>query len=475
MLNKLMEIFRPKNNEQVSVGRGVLLEDIYSTTPPVHDINMGYNERLRHWMTFGTTGCGKTKLIEHLVDQDIRAGRSVCVIDPKGDRDLLSKIIGTATDVGRESEIMLINPVYPDISLKINPFAHYYRPEEIVQHIIAGLPVSKEPFFTEVAKEISLIAVFSYLYLQKKTGSNKPLTIAEMRRRIGRTELEELGKQLHVYRDEPEISSIYEALEQAISSPQDYFSKITTSLRTTLTQLSVGSIGEIVGNSPDNVFIERLEQGKPVILVAQTGSLLFRDPALSLARIFTSMMQALVGRFYASQRVFNPPLMFYIDEASNVLYNGIEDLFNKSRGAGMAIHALTQSVADIAAHLGPDRSRVILDNCNTKLFFKVNDPMTSKYVSEMVGNRTKAVPQFNSDVQVRYAETDQKLIDDADSIKLRPRQFYMFTEHKAYRGRTVDVLPSKIEIKNTTILANGVQQNINDNAHLPVSACDCSQ
>lgn len=471
MLKKLMKIFRAKDNQYVSVGRGVLLEDIYSTTPTIHDINMGYSERLRHWMTFGTTGCGKTKLIEHLVDQDIRAGRSICVIDPKGDRDLLAKIIDTAKSVGRESEIMLINPVYPDISLKINPFAHYYRPEEIVQHIIAGLPISKEPFFTEVAKEISLIAVFSYLYLQKKTGRNMPLTIAEMRRRIGRTELEDLGKQLQAYQDDPEISSIYEALEQAISSPQDYFSKITTSLRTTLTQLSVGSIGEIVGNSPDNTFIERLEQGKPVILVAQTGSLLFRDPALSLARIFTSMLQALVGRFYASQRVFDPPLMLYIDEASNVLYNGIEDLFNKSRGAGMAIHALTQSVADIAAHLGPDRSRVILDNCNAKLFFKVNDPLTSKYVSEMIGKRVKAVPQFNTDVGLRYTETDQNVVDEADSIKLRPRQFYMFTEHKAYRGRTADVLPATIEIKNSAILSANGNYESNDLDTPACSAC----
>ncbi|MCK8604383.1 type IV secretory system conjugative DNA transfer family protein [Desulfoferrobacter suflitae] len=436
-----------RRNSLVKVGQGVRLEDIYSTHPKIYTLRMSHSERLRHWMSFGTTGCGKTRLIEHLIEQDIRSGKNLCMIDPKGDQELLAKIIKTARQTNRMDELIFISPVYPDISTKLNPFAHYYRPEEIVQHVIASIPAGKEPFFAEVAKEVTLTAVFSFYYLSQFETTRRHLTISDLRKKVSRSELEDTTKQLSYHRDDPKIAEIHSTISQIIQSPLDYFSKITSTLRTTLTQLSVGSIGEIVGNSSENEFIDRLEHGRRVIIVIQTGALMFRDPAFILARMITSMIQSLVGRFYASQRVFDPPLMLYIDEASNVFYNGIEDLFNKSRGAGVAIHALTQSVSDISSRLGEDRARVILDNCNTKLFFKVNDPATSAYVSALMGQRSIYSPTFTSEGDIRYTASDQAVLDEASAIKLKPRQFFFFTQHNAYRGRTVDVQATDLRVQ----------------------------
>lgn len=42
-------------------------------------------DRLKHLYILGSTGSGKTKLIENLIRQDILAGRGVCVIDAHGD------------------------------------------------------------------------------------------------------------------------------------------------------------------------------------------------------------------------------------------------------------------------------------------------------------------------------------------------------------------------------------------------------
>jgi hypothetical protein len=39
---------------------------------------------------------GKTRILENMVEQDIRKGYSVVVIDPKGDIDLFSKIVQVA-------------------------------------------------------------------------------------------------------------------------------------------------------------------------------------------------------------------------------------------------------------------------------------------------------------------------------------------------------------------------------------------
>lgn len=51
-------------------------------------------DRFRHFFVLGQTGTGKSKLMEHMILQDIHAGRGVAVIDPHGDlvEPLLGKI-----------------------------------------------------------------------------------------------------------------------------------------------------------------------------------------------------------------------------------------------------------------------------------------------------------------------------------------------------------------------------------------------
>ncbi|SMC28591.1 AAA-like domain-containing protein [Desulfacinum hydrothermale DSM 13146] len=461
MLAKLIQMLglNRKQNDRLCIGDAIALEDIYQVLPRIHAVSLGYADRLRHWITFGTTGCGKTRLVEYLVEQDIRAMRNVCVIDPKGDMDLIAKIISTAKETGRENEVCFLSPVYPEISMRINPFSHYYRPEEIVQHVVASLPVSKDEFFIEVAKEITLIAVFSLHYLNAKIRSGKSITIDQLREQVTREKLEALNKELEYHLGDPEVDHIHSALKQVIASPADYFSKITSTLRTTLSQLSVGSIGQVIGTTEENEFIRKLEAGERIIMVIHTGSLMFRAPALSLARIFLSMVQALVGRLYASQRAFDPPLMVYIDEASNVFYPGIEDLFNKSRGAGVAIHALTQSLSDLETFLGEARTRVIIDNCNTRMFFKVNDPATSKYVCDLAGHRAIYSPIFTPEGDMRYTSKEETVLDEASALRLRPRQFILFTQHRAYRGRTRDVRPCTLELNFKEIMETNTVQS----------------
>jgi hypothetical protein len=48
------------------------------------DVSVPAEVRLQHCHVLGSTGSGKTKLIEHAIRNDILAGRGVCLIDPHG-------------------------------------------------------------------------------------------------------------------------------------------------------------------------------------------------------------------------------------------------------------------------------------------------------------------------------------------------------------------------------------------------------
>lgn len=66
--------------------------------------------RLEHMHVIGTTGSGKTNLIEHMVRQDILNGRGVCVIDPHGSlfRNLVTWL--SESGLAKQRTVHLVDP-----------------------------------------------------------------------------------------------------------------------------------------------------------------------------------------------------------------------------------------------------------------------------------------------------------------------------------------------------------------------------
>ena len=125
-------------------------------------------ERSGHLGCFGTTRIGKTRLMESIIEQDIRKGYNVAIIDPKGDIDLFSKVIQASAESGRLEEVMLLTPIYPDHSVKLDPLSHYYMEDELVDHVVSGIK-AKEDYFIAIASEVTG-AVVSGLAIKAKTG-----------------------------------------------------------------------------------------------------------------------------------------------------------------------------------------------------------------------------------------------------------------------------------------------------------------
>ena len=316
------------------------------------------SSRKGHFWCFGTTRVGKTRIMENMVEQDIRKGYSVVVIDPKGDIDLFSKIVQVAFEEGRDRELILVTPIYPHLSAVIDPLAYYYMPEELVGHIVSGVEVGKERFFFNVAYEISLVIVQALIMLAAWEGKAKSFNLNDVKNKMSREELEKLKGQIDCV-DTEEAKQLSSDIQKILNSPQDYYGKVSSSLRVALMELTSGNIGKVVGKADENRFIDRLEKGKPVIMVVHLGSLITRKAAFTLGKVVISMVQSFVGRVFSSGRRVTPPLCLYIDECQNVLYYGIEDLFAKAGGADVWVHGFAQSVSQLYAMIGKDYGNAI--------------------------------------------------------------------------------------------------------------------
>jgi conjugal transfer pilus assembly protein TraD len=403
-------------------------------------------DRKGHMFCFGSTRIGKTKLIELMIEQDIRKGYSVTLFDPKGDIDLLSSIVQVAFEENRQHELCLITPIFPEYSASIDPLAYYFMPEELVSHVVSGIK-AKEEFFVNIAYETTLIIVLTLLLFAKVRNEKCWINLNDIKQRASHACLEDLKAELESIPESPEKADILASLMQILDSPKDYFAKISSSLRTTLTSLSTGNVGKIIGRAQSNQFIKRLEQNRRVILVVQTGSLLTRKTAHIVARVLISMIQSFIGRRYASGRTVSPPLAIYLDEASNLMYIGIDELFNKAGGAGAWVHAFTQSISDLEAEIGRPFAKKILDNTNTKVFMRVNDPATAEYVADYSGEQKRFSPLLSLGGAITIREVKENAILPEHILNLQEREFFLFSYQGQYRGKTLYVKPPYFQIE----------------------------
>ena len=76
---------------------------IHGVEPDETEIWMDLEDRVGHTLVLGTTRVGKTRLAELLITQDIRRGEVVIVFDPKGDAELLRRMVAEAKRAGRLS------------------------------------------------------------------------------------------------------------------------------------------------------------------------------------------------------------------------------------------------------------------------------------------------------------------------------------------------------------------------------------
>jgi DNA-binding Lrp family transcriptional regulator len=236
-------------------------------------------------------------------------------------------------------------------------------------------------------------------------------------------------------------------IQDVLEYPEEHYSKVSSSLRTALLELSSGNIGSVIGKAQENRFISELELGKRVIFVVHSGSLITREAAATLSKVIISMIQSFIGRTILSKkRRVTPPLSIYMDESQSLLYQGIEELFAKAGSADVMVTAFAQSVNQLYAAVGEEFARSILDNTNTKFFMRCPDAETSRYALEHFGVHKVLAPIMQPTGNITAREVEEDVLQVSDILGLKPQEFYLLTYSGRYRGRIRDVRPPYVKI-----------------------------
>ena len=371
-----------------------------------------------HILIVGTTGAGKTRLLDLLVTQAVLRGEAVVIIDPKGDQDLQESARLACAQSGQPERFVSFHPAFPDRSHRIDPLYSFNRATEIASRIAAIMPSvsGNDPFksFSQMALSQVIGGVLAagerpnLMNLRRSLeGGVDPLVVrvltryfdehapgweGQAARFVGKaqdTPARAAGL-VRLYRETvrgEHPSTVIDGLVSLFAHDKVHFAKMVASLFPILNMLTAGSLGPLL--SPDSA---DAQDARPITSMASLveraqvayiglDSLSDGLVGAAIGSILIADLAAVAGDRY-NDGANHRPVNVFIDEASEVVNDPMIQLLNKGRGAGLRLTIATQTFADFAARTGSEaKARQVLSNLNTLIALRVLDGETQEYVT----------------------------------------------------------------------------------------------
>ena len=354
-----------------------------------------------HMLFGGTTRSGKTRGLEVVLAEAIRGPGTVIVIDPKGDTELFIRAASQARAMRRG--FAFFSPAFPEESATFNPFSTCDTPTELAARVQALMPgggaMGKDPFFTEYP----LAIIERLAEAQKAVGERwtieglhavttlvQPLEdlIARYLHEVvferddPRPSLEDLIKE---YQESGKRDLLADALLDDHDKPREYFQKVTANLTPAFRGVTGRRMGRLLSSADPDLSWDGIVKDRTVVYFSM-NSLMFGEVANRIGRVILQDLIGFLGRRYAyDDPATMSPITILVDEFSNIAYPGFIDALNKGGGAKAQFVLAMQSLADPEATMQRDGTQRVLDNLNTRVWFRLADDATAKLATEALG------------------------------------------------------------------------------------------
>jgi conjugal transfer pilus assembly protein TraD len=390
------------------------------------DLHLVESELDLHLLLLGSTGTGKTRMLEVLIAQAIRRGDAVAVIDPKGDAALLARVIDECRRAGKEPD--LIAPPFPAAAVPYNPLAKFVEAREIADRVAALLPAGgdAEPFRAFAWEIVEAIASAMVRY-------GEPVTLEAIRRHavedpwglprrlvrrsapdLAKLEPEPMARRYLARRGGAPTPELDRLLSLSLR-PREHSQKLASALVPILSKLTSGTHRDMLSPAGGGFSWGEFDRSRGVAYFF-LGSLLGSDSAAALARLALLDFQSYVGAKYAYGAA-GGPISLFIDELGDAISPTFISLLNKGRGAGLRITGSAQSAADLEAALGSaPRALQVLANTNTVIQFRSPNLRDAEAFSSLAGARLLPAVSDGESYEPALFRSGLEVVDDFRAV-----------------------------------------------------------
>lgn len=316
------------------------------------------NSETKHMLICGATGTGKTNALRSLMKQIRLLGDRAVIVDTTG--DFVSKFF-------REEKDILFNP-YDRRSEGWHPWcecAYDYDYEQLVNSLIPENENHHDDFFQEAGRAVILAAL-------KKHQESENQNIEEMVNDLLMKSVSELYKDLEdtqakIYLD-PKGERTTVSIRATIANSIRHFSM----LKNTESPFSIRDW--ILSDAPSDEWL---------FLTCQTEQ---RKALNSLLSVWFSIALNTIKRRSPDQT--KQKIWLIVDELHAMKkLEYLEESLSELRKYGGAIVLATQNISQVDKLYGHHGTRVILDQCSTKVSFRQTDADIAKRMSSFFGQR----------------------------------------------------------------------------------------
>ena len=430
-----------------------------------------------------------------LITQDIRRGDITVVFDPKGDAELMRRIIAECKASGREDDLVVFHLGFPDISARYNGIGHFSRVTEVATrtanqldsggnsnvfreffwrftNIIAQALVAlgRRPDYAQLAQHIQsiddLLIDYYEVWLNNEADPDWPRHVNEIASNLNdkmlpmslRGKNKRANAMIKYAQDRKMFDAVAMGLRSTFEYDKTYFDKIVASGLPLLEKLISGRIAELISpayndaddNRPVFSWGQVIRQKKVVYIgldalqdmaIAGTvGNTMFADLVSTAGEIYKHGTE--LG--YHNQDTSSgskTPINIHADEVNELMGDEFLPMLNKGGGAGLQITAYTQTMSDVIVKLGDQaKAGQALGNFGTVVIFRVKELATAELFTEQlpmveVAAATEVTGSADSvdlDSEVDFTSSAQDRITFTEAPLLSPATIMALPKGQAF-------------------------------------------
>lgn len=389
--------------------------------------------RVGHTFVVGTTRVGKTRLASILINQDIRNGDAVIVVDPKGDQDLVRDMIAACEVSGRVDDFKIVHLGFPNQSARYNPLKNYDQISEVATRITDAISAEGEgkQFAAFAWKYVNIVAIcleemkqpITYqsiaFYISRldqllmtyadtilpnhypnyhqnieeiieehdsKIGkNNKTKSPMERHQAVTQYVKEHINRTIKNNNAEALHDQILIDLYDAAIMDKHYYDKITASVGPVLSEINKSNASRILSSKAELGDIELMDviKNKKVLYIG-LDSLTNPNIAQAVGKAFLSDLVSTAGKIYKEPNA-RYTLNLHCDELSEIIQDSFVKILNKAGGAGFQVTAYAQTIQDMEVALGSRaKAEVSEGNFNTLIMLRVKNEETANLLVKVL-------------------------------------------------------------------------------------------
>ena len=310
---------------------------------------------LHHTHIVGPTGSGKSTLLARLVTADMEAGKSVLVIEPRG--DLVEDVLQTVPPARRQ-DVLIIEPGRSAQVVGFNPLRGGVEDAEArADHLLHLFHALYERSIGPRSSDVLLHAFIALARSRYGTLADVPvlLTNATFRRRV----LAEVSDPLVL----APFFGWYDALSEA--ERQQVIAPVLNKTRAFLTRTA---IRRLIGQAAPRFSMDELFTRPRIVVVNLNTGVIGEETAALIGALLLTQFWEAMQRQALTPALRRRPVMAVIDEVQNYLHLPVDlgDMFAQARGLGVGLTVAHQHLAQLPARMKAG----ILANARNRVVFR---------------------------------------------------------------------------------------------------------